>query len=247
MGRSHIHRRGMLLLALLLSLPLAAGAAQIAHWNFDSGTAQDVSGSSTAYDLASVNGGPDMSGGFASFTGVEPNAPHLELTGFGGNPTWTIALRLRSQGSLDQGTFQGIFSNNSASGAAYSWQIESFNGVYQFRSQAGLHQIGAPTALGTWDEIVIRKLSGGDADIWYNGLQVEASLGANPGGLQMFRLGTNRNTSAFWEGDLDDVRVFDTVETPASLFTSSPIPEPSTASMLVLGLAGLARVGRVRR
>ena len=106
--------------------------------------------------------------------------------------------------------------------------------------------IGAPSALDSWDTIVIRKLSGGDADIWFNGVQVESSLGANPGGLQSFRLGTNRNTNNFWQGDVDDVQVYDTVEAPGGLFGVSPVPEPSTGAMLGLGLAGLARAGRQR-
>ncbi len=248
MARSlDILRRRALLGALLLVLPVAAGAAQIAHWTFDDGTATDVSGSPTSYDLASTNGGPDMSGGFARFSGLEPAPGFLELAGFGGNPTWTVALRVRSQGALDQGSYQGIFSNNTSPSASWSWQIESFGGLYQFRSQAGVHVIGAPSALDSWDTIVIRKLSSSDADIWFNGVQVESSLGANPGGLQFFRLGTNRNTNSFWQGDLDDVQVFDSVEAPLGLFGGgSPVPEPSTAGMLCLGLVGLARVGRRR-
>lgn len=229
-----------------LAIPAVAGAALIAAWNFDDGTASDVSGSSTAYDLTAVNGGPDLSNGFASFSGSEASAAYLELEAFGGNPTWTISLRVRSQGELDQGAFQGIFSNNTSSTADFSWQIESFDGVYQWRNEAGTFAIGTPTALGVWDEIVIRKLNNGDGDIWFNGVQVEASLGANPGGLQHFRLGTNRNSNRFWQGDVDDVQVFTTVEDPSVLF-SAAIPEPSTSALMALGIAGLGITGRRRQ
>ena len=93
--------------------------------------------------------------------------------------------------------------------------------------------IGTPT--GGWDSIVVRKLNGGDGDIWYNGVQVVSSIGSNPGGLQNFRIGTNRNSSAFYSFDLDYARVFDSVESPLA------IPEPGTAILFGLGLIALAR------
>lgn len=102
----------------------------------------------------------------------------------------------------------------------------------QFRSlNAGTFFVGAP---GGWDTIVIRK-NGGDGDIWLNGVQVVASFGINPGGLQNFRLGTNRNTDRFYHFEADWFRIYDTHEDP------QVIPEPSIAVLLALGLATLAR------
>jgi len=235
---------GPLLLGLLLAAP--AGAVPIAAWNFNAGTANDVSGSPTAYDLAAVNGGPDLSLGYANFTGDEANPAWLELTGPGGMLQYTVSFWVRSDGALDQGSYQGIFSNNTSSTAVYSWQIESFGGVYQWRNQAGTFAIGAPSGLGVWDHIVIRKFGGNDGDIWFNGVQVVANLGANPGGLQNFRLGTNRNSNRFFQGGLDNVMVFDSLENPVTLFTTTALPEAPLVAMLGAGLAGLALAGRRR-
>ena len=140
------------------------------------------------------------------------------------------------------------FSNNTASGASWSWQIESFGGVYQWRNQAGTFVIGAPSALGEWDHIAIRKFGGSNGDIWLNGVLVTAALGGNPGGLQNFRIGTNRNSNNFWEGDVEDVQVLDSVEDPLALFLAgTPLPEPSVLALLASGLTGLALLGRRKR
>ncbi len=234
------HRcRALWLATALFLLATPARATLIAHWDFDGGTAADVSGSATDYDLGAVGGGPDLSLGFARFDGSEASPSFLETSGPGGMPNWTISLWVRSQGALDQGAFQGLFSNNTSPSANYSWQVESAGGVYQFRTWQNLYTIGAPSGLGVWDHIVVRKFGGNDGDLWLNGVQVGASFGTNPGGLQNFRLGTNRNTNNFWQGDLDDVRVFDSVEDPSALFAAPPasVPAPSLAVLLASLLA----------
>ncbi len=228
---NHVRTFSIALLAstgLLLSTS-SAFATALAEWNFDNGTADDLLGN---YDLTAVGGGPAIAGGYAQFSGAEGSPSFLESSGFGGNPTWSVALRLRADGAFDQGDFQGIFSNNNSPAANYSWQIESFGGIYQLRTLGGTYTIGAPT--GGFDSIVVRKLSSSDGDIWYNGVQVVSSLGSNPGGLQNFRLGTNRNTNSFYAFTLDTVRVYDSVENPAV------IPEPSSALFIGLGLMALA-------
>ena len=234
---------GVFALVCLLA-PAPAEAALIAAWSF-AGNANDVSGTPPAYDLTAVGGGPDLSLGFARFDGVDSSPSYLETGGPGPTQNFTISFWVRSQGSLNQGDFQGIMSNNNAASAAFSWQFESHQGVYQWRNQAGIFATGAPSALGSWDHIVIRKIFPGDGDIWLNGVQVVSSLGSNPGGLQQFRFGVNRNTTQFWQGDLDQVLVFDSIEDPGSLFAAPPasVPEPAPSALL----AALALALRRRR
>ena len=233
-----------LLAALAVALLLGAapaGAALIAAWDFDDGTANDTSGN--GFDLTAIGGGPAIAGGFARFTGNDASPSFLEDTGPGGMAEYTVSLWVRTQGPADQGSFQGIFSNNNSSGAAFSWQVESFGGVFQWRTQAGTFVIGAPVGgVGGWDHIVVRKFGGNDGDIWFNGAQVLANLGANPGGLQMFRLGTNRNTNRLYEMDLDDVQVHDNLIDPVALFAAAVVSEPPALIMSLC--AGLLVVRR---
>ena len=227
---------------MALAVPSVARAAPIALWGFADGTADDAL---STYDLSAVGGGPDLSLGFARFDGSEASPSFLEVSGPGGMSTYTISLWVRSQGSLDQGPWQGILSNNTASTAPWSWQIESYGGVYQWRNQAGLFVIGTPTGLGQWDHIVIRKWGGVDGDVWFNGVQIVSSLGGNPGGLQNFRFGTNRNTNNLWQGDVAGAGVWDTLEDPAALFASPPasVPEPALALLCLPALAWAVRRG----
>lgn len=222
---------------LWLLAPASAEATLIAAWTFDDGTADDVSGSPTAYDL-SVIGAVDLSGPYAGFSGSEASPTYLESAGPGGLGAWTLSLWVRSRGAIDQGGYQGILSNNISSSAGLSWQLESFDGVYQWRTRNGVFAIGAPSGLGKWDHIVLRKLDSTSGDVWLNGVQV-ATLAINPGGLQYFRLGTNRNTDALWQGDIDSVLVFDSVEDPSSLLSASAagVPEPGAALLLLAGIA----------
>lgn len=231
----------MLLLTGCLSAP--AHASLIAAWDFDAANAADQSGSPTTYDLATVGTGSSFVGGALVLDGNEATPSYLEVTGPGGNPNWTISLSLRSDLVLDQGLFQGIFSNNNSATASFSWQLESHNGRYQWRNDTGTFDIAAPSALGTWDHIVIRKFGGNDGDVWFNGVQVLSSIGGNPGGLQNFRLGTNRNTSNFWSGAIDNVQVYDSFEDAAALYAAVPELQLSGA----LGVAGLFLAGRKRR
>ena len=218
----------------------AGHATLIASWDFDADNADDGSGSAVSYDLASVGTGVTFAGGELVLPGDDASPSYLEIAGPGGMPTWTVSLALRTDGVVDQGLYQGIFSNNTSSTASYSWQLESHAGRYQWRNATGTFDVGAPSGVGSWDHIVIRKFGGNDGDIWLNGVQVLSSIGGNPGGLQNFRLGTNRNTNRLWAGALDDVLVFDSLEDPAALYAASSVPEPGLVGLLALSGAILA-------
>ena len=207
----------------------SASAAQIAEWNFDDGTANDSVG---AYDLSAVGAGASISGGVAYFDGNDGSPSFLETSGYGGSSTWSISMRIRATSPIDQGVFQGIFSNNSSATANNSWQLENYGGVYQFRTVNAASPFTVGAATGGWDTIVIRK-NGTDGDVWLNGVQVVTSFGVNPGGLQNFRLGTNRNSSRLYRFEADWFQVYDSHENPEL------IPEPSTALLIGLGLAAM--------
>jgi len=213
----------MLMRATAAAAALAVGTAGhanlIGQWNFNDGTAADSSGSANVYDLNIVGAGPTFHDGMATFPGTASD--YLEAQGPGGEPQYTVSLWHRTDTS-DQGGYKGLMCNNTSSGAANSWQLAVHNGDYRLNTQAfGAVTFGTPR-VDRWENIVLRKRGGGGpAEVFRNGSRV-LTYDGNPGGLQWFRLGINRNSDNGYATDMDDVQVWNTLEDPAAIYAAGP-------------------------
>lgn len=207
----------------MLVLLLAASstpAALIAHYRFDDGSLTDDETGS--YPLTHVQtGGATVSvgldpGGWATFPGAETDTAYLEVPGPGGASNFTVSFWFRSD-DLSQGAWQGLACNNIASAAAYSWQLHIDNTEIAAVGSGGMNlaQPHAGMSAGTWYHVVLRKRSGGteEADFYVTPIgaatvQKVGTQETNPGGLQYFRLGVNRNSDSLMRMDLYDVRIY---------------------------------------
>ena len=169
------------------------------------------------------------------------------MGGPGGQPDYTVSVWVKAD-TVAQGDFKGIFSNNTSSGASFSWQLDSSSGNYTFRSSEGATQIIGGAVAGDWQNLILQKFGGNNGRLFLNGVQV-ATLGYNPGGLQNFRLGINRNSNHSFLGYIDNVQVWDDSNQSATqIYAAGPgltVPEPTTATLGLLGVLGL--VARRRR
>lgn len=133
---------------ILLSSPGLVSGALIAHYDFTDGNLLDDE--QGTYGLAEVATGTASvslnADGSAAFPGTGgANKAHLQVTGPGGVPNFTVSFWMKTD-NWGQGTFQGLFSNFS-SGVANSWQIDVSAGTLRVVSgNAGFGTPGVATS-----------------------------------------------------------------------------------------------------
>ena len=233
-------RTALLCTALAMAFALPSQAVLINQYNFDDNTANDSVGTR---DLNEVGAKAST---FASYRSDGNSSNYLAVSGPGGMPDFTVSVWVKTD-TVNQGNFKGIFSNMDNTGS-FSYQLDSQSGTYRVVSNAGgAFNVGAAVA-GEWTNLILQKFGGGDARVYFNGSLV-GNLGANPGGLQNFRLGINRNSDNSFDGFIDNVQIWnDSTVDAAAVFAAGPgltAPEPTTATLGLLGILGL--VARRRR
>jgi len=224
-------------------------AALIAQYDFtDFDLTDDELGN---YNLSLVSNGSDTITigpyGAAVFPGNDAEPDYLEVTGPGGSPDWTVSFWFRTP-AVDQGGWQGLFSNNISPSERYSWQVDSHDGTLRLVGSEGVTitnaDAGEPQIQpDVWHHVVARKESG-SAELFFGTMGSLFSVGTdtnNPGGLQMFRLGTNRNSNALYAMQMANVKIYnDSSVLLADLNAEGPGLVPEPAALLIWSLlAGL--------
>lgn len=228
----------------LTLLPGLAHAGLIAQFDFDAHAASDSSASSVNYSLATTGNGARTQNNAYYSDGNASN--HLSILGPGGMQDWTVSLWVNTS-TADQGTFRGIFSNNNHYNTAYSWQLDSHNGQYRLLSKQNGNSgvVLGDVSVDQWQHIFVQKFNGNDARLFFNG-QFIGTTGFNPGGLQNFRIGTNRFTNSAFTGLIDNIQIWDdSTVSAADVFVAgrqaNPVNAPATILLLMVGLIALVR------
>lgn len=265
----HIHKRHVFIVHVLFLVwgMFSAQASLIAHYDFGDGDLTDNEVGPTFTLTEIQEGTPQVTldaSGFASFPGTEGNGNRawLETAAFGtvGQPNFTVSFWWRTD-DLVQSDFQGLFSNDDASADSFSWQVDNHGSFMRLVAEQGVSLSYDESNLSpdTWYHTVVRKQTGAGANYtqWYMTAEGEAApllignSATNIGGLNMFRLGANRNTDRLFAFDMANVKIYnDSTVDLTTLLAEGPgvvtVPEPGVASFIWMGAALLILRRRVR-
>jgi hypothetical protein len=157
----------------------------------------------------------------------------LEVDGPGGASSWTVSFWFRTP-DVDQGKHQGLLSNNRGS-KDYSWEVNVHNGTLRLQSKdkgkpnSTLSSSGSQNPSikpDTWHHVVVRKTgSDGPGELYLGtteSISKVGSIDANPGGLQMFRIGVNRASDRLYRAEVANLSIFRTAVPVNKLNKSGP-------------------------
>ena len=250
----------------LTAIAVPANAAVIAWWPLDN-DATDASGNGHhgAVVGGTVNFGQPAANGNTGFSATFPDNGHIDVPfsaalnpgtqGANGSGSFTVALWANSSNNAN---FNSPFTAREDNGVSVHGPIiynnPSGNWSYWGGNAGGSgawNAVDGPAVpLNTWQHVAITYDSGTTTRrMFIDGVEVITSaVGMSPNALRDIHIGSGQDdgNNFFWNGNIDDVIIFDEALTAAQIndVRLNSIPEPSAAGLF--GLAGLALMLRRR-
>ena len=207
---------------LLLGIGSGASADLLVHWRLDEGTgAIAVDSSGNGHD-GTFNGDPQWvaghdSAGALHFDGVDDYVSH-SLPGDQTYAAFTVAVWVKAD-DVAQDDLAGVFASHfpgGATGAGFQIDLSAGSMVYQIRPPSGAGVFGNVATdwvhLGAVGE-------GTSVQLYYQGAPVATATIASDL-FNVFAVGVNRNSSRWFAGTIDDLRVYDHALTEAEILAA---------------------------
>jgi len=207
---------------LLVSIGSGASADLLVHWRLDEGSgtiAADSSGN--GYD-GTFTGEPQWvaghdSAGALHFDGVDDYVSH-SLPGDQTYAAFTVAVWVKAD-DVAQADLAGVFSSHfpgGATGAGFQIDLSAGSMVYQIRPPSGTGVFGDATT--DWVHLAAVG-EGTSVQLYYQGAPVATGTLASDL-FNVFAVGVNRNSSRWFAGTIDDLRVYDHALTEAEIMAA---------------------------
>lgn len=249
----------------IVAASLATGqAALVAQFNFD-GNTNDQSGTGnhgTLMNGATFSGDSPFASGQSLSLGdgaqhvLVPHHASLDIT-----ETMTVSAWVKPQGNAWEGLLAKSPSNGSGANHAGNYEIRIENGTSQLHflyQQGGVDDTAFPIstnpaaaiAANTWTHIAvtIEQVGANPGEVKYftNGVLADTKLiqaGFGATNTNPLYIGTRADLFTQWNGQIDDLRIYNTVLSSEEIAGLAVVPEPSAGLVAVaaFGLLGLRR------
>ncbi|MBN2131882.1 MAG: LamG domain-containing protein [Sedimentisphaerales bacterium] len=245
---------------ILLSLQAApAHAGPVGHWRFDEGSGLVVADSSgnnlqgaLAGDVTWVDG--NVGAGALSFGGTDgiveiPDDPVLDIDGRLTIATWVNAHDFFSYYFLvcksPSGSARDNFPGN------FEFRLHINDGLLEFGHQTSeaeeyvFYLSSSPITAGKWHHIAVTLEEGGSVQFYIDGFPAGTVAQTTEFGIlndEPVRIGSRKDGYSFFNGQLDDVRIYDRVLTAGQMeglpngiepaFPEAAMPQPGDGELL---------------
>ncbi len=236
--------RKLCLLVLIATAVSAVNATLVSHHEFEDSWTNSVSGGYSLTARGGANIATDAErgkvGGFQYFDTDEEWAYGGYDAAFNGLATITVAAWVKSNSTN--------WSDARIAGKGYGWYMYvSGSNVLGFNAGGGI--VTGTTAINDaqWHHVAATyDTASGMMSLYVDGqLDVQALVSGSIPDTYGYAVGARAQSSTvggnFYHGFIDDVRVYDDVQSLSQIQQFSGVPEPATICMLGLGALGLIR------
>ncbi|GAA5497575.1 hypothetical protein Rhal01_03771 [Rubritalea halochordaticola] len=209
----------------------------LAHWSLNEGAGLVATDSSVnGYD-GQLAGGTAwttsaIDAGGASFDGVDDRIDYALTEASLG--TYTVAMWVKN-GASGQSIYSSVFSNHTPN-TSNTFQIDMGNG-FNYRGTQTASFGAAP--VGTWVHLAVVS-DGTDTRLYYNGVLSQTLAGVNDDLFDTITLGTNRNEGNFFQGEVDELYVYDAALNDEDIMALATPPAPNQPPVATNGSGSVA-------
>jgi len=242
---------------------VAQGAHLVAYWDFDDndGGTNAASGVNSPADDGTLNGASGIGFSNADLAPIAGNVSVLGSDGSDGNYVSTAFAGITGTNARTVSAWIKTQPSSLDSFGIISWGpntpfgrfgISLDDGVVRIEHNSGRRHASILANTGEWVHIAVTSAAGNDdlqsVNIYVNGVldTVDTDTGGTQAGFNTvagsFEIaGLEVHTTRYMNGLIDDVRVYNTELSAAEIMVlATPIPEPSSILLGLLGMVGIA-------